>query len=46
MISTTENSTKFQKIRFLKEESVEHMVITLGPTAQATLVIIMDTSYL
>jgi hypothetical protein len=32
-----ENSNKFQKIRFWKEKSVKDMV-TLGPTAQATLV--------
>ncbi len=32
-----ENSNKFQKTRFWKEKSVEDMV-TLGPTAQATLV--------
>jgi len=37
MISAAENSNKFPKIRFLKEKSVEDMV-TLGPTAQATLV--------
>ncbi len=38
VISATENSNKFQKTRFYKEKSVEDMV-TLGPTAQATLVI-------
>jgi len=39
VISTTENSNKFQKTRFWKEKSVED-VGTLGPTAQATLVYI------
>jgi hypothetical protein len=39
VISATENSkNKFQKTRFWKEKSVED-VVTLGPTAQATLVI-------
>jgi hypothetical protein len=37
VISATENSNKFQKTRFWKEISVED-VVTLGPTAQATLV--------
>jgi len=37
VISATENSNKFKKTRFWKEKSVEDMV-TLGPTAQATLV--------
>jgi hypothetical protein len=37
VISTAGNSTIFQKTRFWKEKSVEVMV-TLGPTAQATLV--------
>ncbi len=37
LISATENSNKFQKTRFRKEKSVED-VVTLGPTAQATLV--------
>ncbi len=37
MISAAENSNKFQKTRFWKEESVVD-VITLGRTAQATLV--------
>ncbi len=37
MVSTAENSIKFQKTRFWKEKSVED-VVTLGPTAQATLV--------
>ncbi len=39
-ISAAENSNKFQKTRFWKEESIEN-VITLGPTAQATLVPMM-----
>jgi hypothetical protein len=38
MISTTENSNKFQKTKVWKEKSVEDMV-TLGPMAQATLVV-------
>jgi hypothetical protein len=37
VISATENSNKFQKTRFWKEKSVEH-VLTLEPMAQATLV--------
>jgi hypothetical protein len=37
MISATENSNKFQKTRFWKENLVED-VVTLGPMAQATLV--------
>jgi hypothetical protein len=37
MISTIENSNKFQKTRLWKEKSVENMV-TLGPMAQAALV--------
>ncbi len=36
-ISITENSNKFQKTWVWKEKSVED-VVTLGPTAQATLV--------
>ncbi len=40
VISAGENSNKFQKTRFWKEKSVED-VVTLGPTAQATLVIII-----
>ncbi len=36
-IFATENSNKFKKPRFWKEKSVED-VVTLGPTAQATLV--------
>ncbi len=38
MISTAENSNKFQKTKVWKETSVEDMV-TLGPMAHATLVI-------
>jgi hypothetical protein len=38
VLSATENSNKFQNTRFWKEKLVEDMV-TLGPTAQATLVI-------
>jgi hypothetical protein len=34
-----ENSNKFQKTRFWKEKSVEDVVIILGPTAQAMLVV-------
>jgi hypothetical protein len=37
MIIVAENSNKFQKTRFWKEKLVED-VITLGPTANATLV--------
>ncbi len=38
MIFAAENSNKFQKtIEFSKEKSVED-VVTVGPTAQATLV--------
>ncbi len=37
VISATENSNKFQKTKFWKEKSAED-VVTLGPTAQATLV--------
>jgi hypothetical protein len=40
VISDAESSNKFQKTRFWKEESVED-VITLGPTAEATLVSIL-----
>jgi hypothetical protein len=40
VISAAENSNKFQKTRFWKEKSVENLV-TLGPTAQATLVMIL-----
>jgi uncharacterized membrane protein YvbJ len=35
VISTIENSNKFQKTRFWNEKSFEE-VITLGPMAQAT----------
>jgi hypothetical protein len=38
-MSAAENSNKFPKTRFWKEKSVEDMV-TFGPTAQATLVVI------
>ncbi len=41
VISAPENSNKSQKTRFWKEKSVEDMV-TLGPTAQATLAGTMD----
>ncbi len=37
VISTFENSNKFQKTRLWKEKSVEDMV-TLGPTTHATLI--------
>jgi hypothetical protein len=37
MVSTVENSNKFQKPKFWKEKSIED-VVTLGPTAHATLV--------
>ncbi len=40
MISTPENSNKILKPRFWKEKSVEDKV-TMGPMAQATLVILM-----
>ncbi len=39
VISAAENSNKFQETRFWKEKSVEN-VVTLGPTAQATIVLI------
>ncbi len=39
VISAAENSNKFQKTRFWKEKSVEDVVIILGPTAQAMLVV-------
>jgi hypothetical protein len=42
VISATESSNKFQKTRFWKEKSVED-VVTLVPTAQATLVHIIST---
>jgi hypothetical protein len=38
VISTTENSNKFQKTRFWKEKSLED-IVTLGPMAQATLAV-------
>jgi hypothetical protein len=37
VISATANSNKFQKTRFWKVKSVED-IVTLGPTAHATLV--------
>jgi hypothetical protein len=37
VVSAAENSNKILKTRFWKEKSVED-VVTLGPTAQATLV--------
>jgi hypothetical protein len=37
MIFAAENSNKFQESRFWREKTVEGMV-TLGPTAQSTLV--------
>jgi hypothetical protein len=40
MTSSTEISNKILKTKFWKEKSVENMV-TLGPMAQATLVILM-----
>jgi hypothetical protein len=45
VISAAENLNKFQKTRFWKEKSVED-VVTLGPTAQATLVLINEASVL
>jgi hypothetical protein len=39
MIFATENSNKFQKTRFWNEKSIED-VVTLGPIALATLVVI------
>jgi len=45
VISAAENSNKFQKTRFWKEKSVEDMV-TLGPTALATLGLINEASVL
>jgi hypothetical protein len=41
VISAAQNSNKFPKNRFWKEKSVEDLV-TLGPTAQATLVFVTD----
>jgi hypothetical protein len=40
---TAENSNKFQKTRFWKEKSVEE-VVTLEPTAQATIVLTITSS--
>jgi hypothetical protein len=37
MVSSAENSNKFQNTNIWKEKSIEDMV-TIGPTAQATLV--------
>ncbi len=37
MISTIENSNKFQKTKFQKEKSIED-AITLGPTTHSTLI--------
>ncbi len=45
VISAAENSNKFHKTRFWKEISVEDVVI-LGPTAQATLVLMNEASVL
>jgi hypothetical protein len=45
VISATENSNQFQKTRFWKEKSVED-VVTLGPMAQATLVLIIHMLYI
>jgi hypothetical protein len=42
IISAAENSNKFQKTRFWKEKSVED-VVTLGPMAQATLVLLKSS---
>jgi hypothetical protein len=39
VIFSTENSNKYQKTRFWKEKSVED-VVTLGPAARATLVLL------
>jgi hypothetical protein len=35
VISAAENSNKLPKTKFWKEKSVEDVVLTLGPTAQA-----------
>jgi hypothetical protein len=43
VISAAENSNKFQKTRFWKEKLVEDAV-TLGPMAQATLVVYIKTT--
>jgi hypothetical protein len=43
VISTRENSNKFQKSKFWKEKFVEDLdKSTLGPMAHATLVIVMQ----
>jgi hypothetical protein len=42
VIFAAENLNKFQKTRFWKEKSVED-VITLGPMAQATLVLLKSS---
>jgi hypothetical protein len=42
MISTIENSNKFQKTWSWKEKSIEDMV-ALGPTVQATLITYDET---
>jgi hypothetical protein len=42
VITDAENSNRFQKTRFWKEKSVED-VVTLGPTAEATLVYIIPS---
>jgi hypothetical protein len=42
VISAAENSNKISKTSFWKEKSVEDVVTTLGPTAQATLVALMN----
>jgi len=43
-MSAAENSNKFQKTRFWKEKSVE-VVVTLGPTAKATLVSLKSSGF-
>jgi len=43
VVSATENSNKFQKTRFWKEKLVED-VVTLGPTTEATLVVMKPKS--
>ncbi len=45
VISAAKNSNKYQKTRIWKEKSVED-VVTLGPTAQATLVLTISNSSL
>jgi hypothetical protein len=44
VISAAENSNKFPKTRFWRENPVED-VVTLGPTAQATLVSCLCTGF-